>query len=41
MESASGDLVDSTKTVLEQVQKRLGNKVGAYLLIHSGNRKEK
>jgi len=41
MKSTPGDLVDSTKTVLEQVQKRLENKAGAYLLIHSGNRKKK
>lgn len=41
MKSTPGDLIDSTKTVLEQVQKRLENKAGAYLLIHSGNRKKK
>lgn len=41
MKSTLGDLVNSTKTVLEQVQRRLENKAGAYLLIHSGNRKRK
>ena len=41
MKSTLGDLVDSTKTVLEQARKRLENKAGAYLLIHSGSRKKK
>ncbi len=41
MKSTPGDLVDSTRTVLEQVQKKLESKAGAYLLIHSGNRKKK
>lgn len=41
METTTGHLVESVKTVLEQTEKRLNNNVGAYLLIHSGSRKQK
>lgn len=41
MEATMGHLIESTKIVLEQTQKKLENRAGAYLLIHSGSRKKK
>lgn len=41
MEATTDRLINSTRTVLEQTQKRLEYKAGAYLLIHSGSRKRK
>lgn len=41
MESTTGDLIYSTKSALEQTKKKMENNVGAYLLIHSGNRKKR
>ncbi len=41
MESTTKQLIDSTKMALEQTRKRLDKEAGAYLLIHSGNRKKR